>query len=217
MNYFLNNYGLSKIESKNDVASFDFSEILMTTPTSYIYGVIGSKNRRIQVKLLSISKRNENNYVLTGITKVSDNLNKFEGTITSRTIRFYEPNRFDMPYRSKVTPDNVGVAFFDYRFEERKEDQHSGYFEGILAVRFYIKDNKIFYNDIRKSADEFTNNEFVGTWTSFETGNSIICNWGDYRVPNVQGFDCGAAEFAPCDEFIQYGWQDYQTPKEWWK
>jgi len=214
----LDNYGLSAKESKNDLAKYDISPLLTHTDQSDVFGIIGANFRRIQVNLFSVtkSKANVNEFIVTGATKVSNNVNKFTGNITLRTARYYEPNRFDMPYKSPISPDTIGVAFFDYLLNENRADEHSGFFEGILAIGFYVIEGKIHYNDLRAGADEFTNNEFVGTWTSYSSGNRLVCNWGDYRVPNVIGFDCGAGEFAPCDQYRQYGWSNYQATEDWW-
>lgn len=200
----LDNYGLSAKESKNDLTKYDISPLLTHADQNDVYGIIGANFRRIQVNLSSVtkSKTNTNEYIVTGATKVSDNVNKFSGSIALRTARYYEPNRFDMPYNSPISPDTTGVAFFDYLFNESRTDDHSGFFKGILAVSFHIIDGKIKNNDLRHGADEFTNNEYVGTWTSYSSGNKLVCNWGDYRVPNIIGFDCGAGEFAPCEKYL---------------
>lgn len=215
---FLDNYGLSAKESKNDLAKYDISPILLRTHHSNVFGIIGANFRRIQVNLFSVTKSKENTkeYMVTGVTKVGNNVNKFTGTIALRTARYYKPNEFDMPYKSPISPDTIGVAFFDYLFNENRKDDHSGFFKGILAVSFYILDGQIQYNDLRKGADEFANNEYVGTWTSYASSNPLVCNWGDYRVPNVIGFDCGAGEFAPCDQYEKFGWKDYRATEDWW-
>ncbi|AZQ64721.1 hypothetical protein EI427_21085 [Flammeovirga pectinis] len=89
---------------------------------------------------------------------------------------------------------------------ENSNEKHTGIFQGISATDFYINNDTLTYNDLRSSADDMTNNQFVGTWTSYSTGTSKNCNWGDYRVPNVTGFDCGAARFSPCDKYVSNGW-----------
>ena len=36
-------------------------------------------------------------------------------------------------------------------------------------------------------------------------------------MPNVSGFDCGSAEFSPCDEFEKYGWENFKLSRIYWQ
>jgi hypothetical protein len=61
-------------------------------------------------------------------------------------------------------------------------------------------------------ADGFSNNTFVGTWTSYKTGKSKKCNFGDYRIPECEGSngcDIGAGEFSINPKYRENGWQSY--------
>jgi len=227
---YINDYGLDKLEHKNEFNSLDFAPLLIQTPPSHIYGVIGENMQRIQIKWISINKdsKNPDVYIVTGKTKVKDNICEFVGKLQIKTLRLY--TNYDMPYDSKVTPQKIGVVFFTYTLIEQGTSEHSGVFKGISATEFYLLNNKLIYNDFRAASDDMTNNQYVGTWTSNKSKQTLVCNWGDYRVPNVQDFDCGAAEFVPCEKYRKYGWTDLYKAKmqddleaqkrelsEWWK
>jgi len=198
-------------EYKDELNHFDFASLFLNTPTGAIFGVIGDEMQRIRMKLISVNKDpyNPDSYYVYGKSNVKGNVCEYTGIIKIKTIRLYQKDGFDMPYRSTVNPQKIGVLFCDYILAENKEQKHTGVFKGISATEFYINNDTLFYNNLRNRADDFTNNQFVGIWENYDNQNSRICNWGDYRIPEVYGFDCGAAQFAPCSEFFDYGWADY--------
>ena len=63
---------------------------------------------------------------------------------------------------------------------------------------------------IEEYSDDYRNNQFVGTWTSYKTGVKKVANWGICRIPCSGDLDWGAAEFSPAPEYRKYGWEDYK-------
>jgi hypothetical protein len=230
--YYIKNYGLDNKEYKNELNHFDYSKLFLKTSSTNIYGVIGDNMQRIRIKWISINKDpiNSDNYNVYGKTKVNSTISDFTGSIRIKTIRLYKEGKYDMPDDIKTQPKMIGVLFCDYLLNENKSEQQTGLFKGISATEFYILNDTLSYNDLRNGADDMTNNQFVGEWIDYNNINSKICNWGDYRVPNVKELDCGAAEFAPCDTYIKNGWSDFykafiqndsaafkREKSEWWK
>ena len=58
-------------------------------------------------------------------------------------------------------------------------------------------------------ADNFDNNGFVGHWTSYRTGKSKICHWGDFRIPDCGDLDQGVGGFIPNPKYLRRGWQSF--------
>jgi len=218
-NDFISNYGLDTKDSKPEMIDYDFSELFLKTSSAKIYGVIGDDMQRIQIKWISINKdpNNPENYYVFGKTKVKANVCEFTGILKIKTIRLYPDGKYDMPFRSTINPEKIGVLFCDYTLTENSKELHVGVFQGISATDFYLNNDTLSYNDLRSSDDDMTNNQFVGTWTAYKAGSPKICNWGDYRVPNVTGFDCGAAEFSPCEEFVKNGWGNFKLASTDWQ
>jgi hypothetical protein len=82
----------------------------------------------------------------------------------------------------------------------------------------FLIDNKgqFRYDAISFSADGFSNNQFIGSWTSYKTDASKKCNWGDYRIPECGDLDIGAGELSISEKYSKNGW--WIKPKnEWWK
>ncbi|EKY05735.1 hypothetical protein HMPREF9075_02615, partial [Capnocytophaga sp. oral taxon 332 str. F0381] len=87
----------------------------------------------------------------------------------------------------------------------------TGVFEGKVLLRWYINNKGVFsYDTIDNFSDDYNNNQFIGTWTSYKTGVKKVANWGAHRIPCSGDLDIGAAEFMPNEKYYKYGWEDYK-------
>lgn len=126
------------------------------------------------------------------------------------------------------------MAVGSYELTEDPTLPKTGVFRGVLATYWYTDGKRrLHYDDIEGYSDGFTNNQFVGTWTSYSTKKTLRCNWGDFRIPNAGNFDMGAGEFSPDPKYYANGWQYYaaiygnndaarapaekQERQAWWK
>jgi hypothetical protein len=121
----------------------------------------------------------------------------------------------------------------DYSFVENLKQLPVGAFRGSFKTDFYLtKDKQVYYDDIEQISDNYTNNDFVGTWTSYDNKIIKVCNWGDYRAPDSGDLDMGAGEFSPAEKYLPMGWQTVhdaylagrnsaraqkEENREWWK
>jgi hypothetical protein len=79
-----------------------------------------------------------------------------------------------------------------------------------MTTEFFIENKGILkYNSLELGADGYSNNQCVGTWTSYITKNSKKCDWGDFRIPESDKLDVGAGEFIPDEKFAKFGWDNY--------
>nr|WP_294779190.1 hypothetical protein [uncultured Flavobacterium sp.] len=104
-----------------------------------------------------------------------------------------------------------------YEFIEDDKQKGSGKFSGKLQSLWYLDKNDLMqYNDIEIHSDKYFNNAFTGIWKSNNSGKEKICNWGDYRVPNVNcDFDIGVGELSVSEKYQKNGW--WIKPKlNWW-
>jgi hypothetical protein len=193
-------------------------------------GYVGEDYQRFQIHFISVEKSKTNPYVysLYGKTKVKDNICAFKGTL--RIIEAREFRASDMPTYKQ------GFAMCEVNLYEDSTLSSSGLIRGKLKSEFLIDNKGRFrYDALNFSADGFFNNQFVGTWTSYRTGTSKKCNWGDYRIPESGDLDIGVGEFSIDEKFVNNGWQNYKLAwgtspetsevekarqmekEEWWK
>jgi len=226
--------GNKLVPLKSDVMAnlkkHDFSNIWMQTDNSVIFGFIGIKHQRIRVKFLKVAKDNlrPEIYHVSGKSMVKGNVCDFNGMITIGNIQQYKNTSvgLDGEYKNKVAGEYSLTG--TYVFNENKTQSHVGIFKGVFQSDIYIdKKNGIHYDDLDKVSDSYSNNQFVGTWTSYDHKITKACNWGDYRIPNAGQFDTGAGEFNPDTKDASLGWQTYidmqksdkakkEEERHWW-
>jgi hypothetical protein len=212
----LKRYDLSKVFNPDSIIDDGNEKFKRPEPLGYI----DPNYQRFQIHFISIGKDNSNPYVynITGKTKVKDYICNFTGTITV----------------DEATYDTSGlmndIGFPEYRaglitaiviIEEYKMQPGSGIIKGKIKTDIYFDAKKdIHYSALMLIADGFFNNQIEATWTSYKTGKSKTCNWGDFRIPNSGDLDIGSGEFAVNSKYKENGWISYNPERletEWWK
>ncbi len=102
-----------------------------------------------------------------------------------------------------------GILIGSYEFKENPEKNHSGIFNGIITLNWYVdRFGIIHYDRIEWFSDRYRNNQYVGKWTDYNNGKEKICNWGEYRIPFSGDLDIGAGEFSPNEKYSNMDWGD---------
>ena len=225
----MKNYDLSVVLTADSIIDGENEK----SPRGEILGFIGDNYQRLQIHFISIIKNQSNpyEYFTYGKTKVKNNICEFQGTITIKEAKLYDN-------RNEVCCDKDTLIKFGYAncevilYEDRKTNS-SGFIKGNLSSSFLIDLDGVFrYDAYFLVADGFSNNEFTGVWTSYQTGLTKKCNWGDYRIPESRGLDIGVAVFIADDKYKDNGWKSYnecdncndancqackEELKKWWK
>ena len=234
VNKILGDEELSKSEYKNSYLKYDFGSLWTKTENSSVFGFIGDDFQRLYMKILSAKKDKDrpDTYLISGRSMVKNNICDFTGTIVITKARVYKNMHWgvDDEYRNKGIKKQ-GIIIAEYNFQEDRTQKHVGVFEGVLFTAWYIdKTGQIQYDDIRSESDGYSNNQFVGTWKSYDSKIIKTAHWGDHRIPLSGDLDGGAGEFSPLDKYLEFGWQNYQDAylnnnekarqeeqREWWK
>jgi hypothetical protein len=199
-----------------------------------IVGYIDTNYQRFQIHFTSITQNPENpyQYFLKGKTKVRNNICDFEGT-----LKVLSSTKFDsVETMVDIGPTNfkIGEIRSEIVLNEERSQQFSGSIKGNLYTSILIDTmGRLQYNAFHlEVSDGYCNNQFTGVWTSYTTGKSRKCNWGDYRIPDCGDLDMGAGFFSPADKYLKNGWLTYRAminnkPEdqeairvenaEWWK
>lgn len=214
---------------------YDFSDLWSKTDNYNVLGVLGDDFQRIKIRILTVVK-NENKpdeYLVYGKSNVKNNICDFIGKIIVEKIQETKREQFGVDNQAQNAGIKTqGLLTAKYEFFENKNQSHTGIFAGQLQTKWYInKESQLKYDDINLLADGYFNNAFVGTWTMYKSSKSIICNWADYRVPNIAcEFDLGEGEFSPNEKYFDKGWGSYSKAfllndeqakneefAEWWR
>ncbi|KQB42455.1 hypothetical protein [Flavobacterium aquidurense] len=214
----------SELFQKNEIekyANHDFSVLWNQTENNLVYGIIGDNYERILIKFISIKRneKNKNEYIVHGKSAVKSNICDFTGTITILKIQELKKPKLGLDDEYKTAGiKSQGLLVANYKFVENKNQKNTGEFYGKLQAIFYVdKYGVVKYNDIESYRDNYFNNIFVGVWKSNTSGKEKKCNWGDYRVPNVNcDFDIGAGQLSISAKYLKNGWL-VKPNQKWWK
>ena len=174
-----------------------------------ILGYIDTDFQRFQIHFTSISKSKSNphEYNVAGKTKVKNNICSFTGTITVVAATYDTSSLMTLIGFPKY---KGGFITGQVLINEDKNQPFSGFIKGKLTTEIYFDDKgQIHYSALMLVADSFSNNQFEGNWTSYKSGKTKKCNWGDFRIPDSKGFDGGTGEFMPEEKYLDNGWRNY--------
>lgn len=201
---------LKKENLKTDYLNYNFSTLF--SPKQDFLGFIGQDYRRIRIYFTSIIKdtSNQEKYLIKGISVVGKNVCDFDGEINIEQIREYKSMHYgvDNKYENSGIKSQ-GILIGKYEFKENPAQTHTGIFEGIMTLKWYIdRFGIIHYDRIEWFSDRYRNNQYVGTWSGYKNGTKKICNWGEYRIPFSGDLDIGAGEFSPNEKYLNKDWED---------
>jgi hypothetical protein len=214
---------LYKEELCSQFDHFDFGPLISKNDTN-ILGFIGDDYLRIRIKYISIIKGpiDPTKYKVYGKSKVKSNMCNFWGDLEMihilhiRNENKEEIVRNFLKYGDKEEAERYSkdeyILLARYKYVEDANKPGTGIFEGILRLNFYLENGVVYYNDLDiQRSDRFSNNQCVGTWTSYKNGISKRCNWGEYRIPYSGDLDIGAGYFSPDEKYFKNGWQSYSN------
>ncbi len=209
---------LNPAELIKEFSTADFSKLWTKTENQYVYGFIGNNYQRMRIKLITVAKDqvSPNTYSVYGKVMIKSTIGEFHGSLKLSNIRKLKVTSQGITdcYKTKGVEGQY-VMMGDYEFAEDKQENHLRIFKGSFKTDFYVdKKNKPRYDDMDEPSDSYTNNQFVGQWSLYNSTTITRCNWGDYRIPNSGNFDTGAGELSPAPKYLPYGWQSLQDAME---
>lgn len=172
-----------------------------------ILGFIGDNYQRLQIHFTKFTKSTINHlqYNVEGKTKVKNNICNFKGTVT-----ITEANYNAEPVIPTLEGYKTGTVISKVEIYEDSNQNSSGIIKGELITDIvFSEDGKAEYDALMLISDGFANNQFKGIWTSYKTGKSKQCNWGDFRIPDSGSLDVGAGEFSVDSPYRENGWQSF--------
>lgn len=182
-------------------------------------GFIGKDYQRFHIHFSTVEKDEEYPYIyhVIGKSMVHNNICDFTGILRITNANLYREEEFPTTTQGSVSGS--------YQFYEDSTQNHVGIFEGTFFCDFIFDDKgEVTYNNLWLAGDSYCNNLFKGIWTPYNSDESKVCNWGDYRIPESGDLDVGAGEFYPNEKYFDHGWHDY-TPdwelskeqQQWWR
>jgi hypothetical protein len=171
-------------------------------------GTIGNLNQRIQIRFIQVTKDEKaiGTYSIKGKSKVNNNICDFSGHLTIQEV-FELDNSND---NCEGPTYASGLVKGTYEFREDVKQNHVGVFKGEFVTYWETEKNQILSYDGWYTAEG--TNEFIGTWTEYNSQQSKYSSWG-IQVPPSKDKNL----FQPYDnefyifnnKFIDKGWKTY--------
>lgn len=177
-------------------------------------GVFGPTNKRIQVYVSDFSRQEKDqNITLYGATKRGKQVRQFTGVVKVQKI--LRRRKTD----TEAKGDTVNYTLIaTYEIKEDKSLEDAGVFRGIFSANVkaelrydFLKNSltrEIWNNNSGEGSYAYSNRNFVGTWTSYETGEQLKAIWGDNKLPFPLDFKIGIGEL-PNEKYIDAEWESY--------
>jgi len=169
-------------------------------------GYIGKDYQRFYIHYSQIMKNaSQQSYRISGKTKVKNTVCLFSGVLSLDSLLKGDVSEGDS---SIWDGDLVG----HYVFTE-SDCKYPGTLQGTVHSLVSIPKSgkaEYYYNTSMAGADGYENNQFTGIWIDSKTKASKVCNWGDFRIPESEDLDAGAAEFSPYEKYDAKGWKTYR-------
>jgi hypothetical protein len=210
-------YSSQQLKPENkllEYSKYDMSTILV--PRIPFLGYIGNEYRRLNIYFTSVSKspKEDNLYLVFGISLVGENKCSFQGTIQIDQVREFQALHYGVDNIYKDAGIRAqGALIGHYKFVETPDHNHCGVFKGIMTAFWVVDRNGIIHSDhIEWYSDNYRNNQFIGTWTEYGKSKEVVANWGEARIPFSSKLDIGAGEFGVNPKYLDMGWEELYMP-----
>lgn len=186
-------------------------------------GFLGNEYERFYIHYDIVYQLEKGRYQVKGKTKFLDNIRAIAGEIiVDSIVPHIQVSAIDCELGGMapfVEGDETGTIYAHYSFSEARDEVPVGKYVGKAMFDYALHKGNLYYDATNLIADGYCNNQYEGVWVSLDNDDEIICNWGDYRIPNSGPLDIGCAEFYPNEEAQKnHGWANYNQPdKLWWK
>ncbi|MCQ2191524.1 MAG: hypothetical protein MJZ23_01500 [Paludibacteraceae bacterium] len=178
-------------------------------------GVFGPRNKRLQVYVSDYTRTGADNAIrVFGVTKRGKQTHPFTGSIKVQKV-LQTPKAAEL--RTKTDTASY-TLLATYELEEDRNEEGTG----ILKGSYYAKVNVLatfnfMTNELKRQiltdrdgADNYgySNRNFVGTWTSYRTGETLKAIWGDNLLPFSLDFRIGIGEVLN-EKYVDNDWKKY--------
>lgn len=184
----------------------DFAVVLK--PRSEFLGYIGQDFQRLRMTFSTVSRspKDRDTYLIKGQSEVRGNRCDFEGTLKIEQVREYAKLHTGVD-DGDPSVKAQGIVIGRVELKENPSQKHVGTFKGKMIAEWYVdKDGKLQYDALEDFSDNYSNNQYVTTWTEYSKKVGKPANWGEYRIPYSDALDIGAGEFSADPKYKDKGW-----------
>lgn len=180
-------------------------------------GFRGDNYQRFEIHFDSVRKKYPDEYFVHGKIRYCDSVLAISGHIMIDSVVPKKGLLYSVDQLIQVT--DFGRIYAHYSFTAYTCPFPKSRLFGTVTYDYLIHNDSVFYNAIELMTDGYHNNQYTGKLVYLGSGDTLTCNWGDFRIPQSQSLDIGAGEFSPAEEYRDNGWLSYvnSTDSAWWQ
>ncbi len=170
-------------------------------------GFRGKNYQRFYIHFDTVYKVSPAVYKLEARSRCKDEYCSIIGSIVIDSVKSYVDT---MTCSSFDNLTEEGFIYAHYDMDAYMENKQVARLFGRSSYWYLVHNDSAYYNALWVIADGYENNQYTGKWVNLASGDTLTCNWGDYRIPESLGLDSGTGCFYPDIEFNDYGWKLYR-------
>ena len=180
-------------------------------------GFRGDNYQRFEIHFDSVYKSSPTEYGIHGKIRCQDTILFISGRIMIDSVVPYHDTLHSVDQFFLIT--DFGNIHAHYNFFAYRCPPLVARLFGEATYGYLIHNDSVFYDTIEFFYDGYYNNQYTGKWVYLDTGDTLTCNWGNFRIPQSDGLDIGDGVFSPAKEYRDNGWNSYVngTDSIWWE
>ena len=210
----LKQYDLSNtvIKPYNGIISYDMVDYLSSESDEILYsvelrpeplGFRGADFQRFYIHFDTVYKISPMVYQVEACSRCKDEIYQVAGRIVIDSVKIRKPEG-----EGAWLGCERGSIYAHYEMDASRGSKSVARLFGHSNYEY-----KRCYDNIRYDAhtpDGYMNNQYTGKWVWLATGDTLTCNWGDFRIPESGKLDIGSESFFPEEQYDDFGWKSYR-------
>ena len=176
-------------------------------------GFRGENYQRFYIHFDTVYKVLPTAYKLEARSRCKDEYSNIIGSIIIDSVKSDVDTMF---FSSFDNITEAGFIYAHYEMDAYIDNKQVARLFGCSSYSYLVHNDSVYYDALEIVADGYENNQYTGKWVNLASGDTLTCNWGDFRIPESQGFDFGCGQFGPNKKYYDYGWKSYIDFDESW-
>lgn len=170
-------------------------------------GFKGDQFQRFYIHFDTVYKLSPTVYRVEARSRCKDVIHNIQGRILIDSVVPFDECDLSDDFIKGLS--ECGTVYGHYEMEASVGSKPVARLFGRSTYEYLVHDDSVYYDALMIVADGYSNNQYTGKWVDVVTGDTLTCNWGDFRIPESKGLDGGCGLFIPGEEYYELGWKPY--------
>lgn len=170
-------------------------------------GFRGDNFQRFYIHFDTVYKVSPTVYQMKARSRCKDEICHIHGRILVDSVVTFDECDVVDDFIKNLT--ECGTVYAHYEMKASVGSMPVARLLGRSSYGYLVHNDSVYYDAMMIVADGYSNNQYAGKWVNLVTGDTLTCNWGDFRIPESKRLDGGCGLFSPHEEYYDFGWKPY--------